>query len=98
MECNEQSPFVAPYIMDPEFIATTPAMDDMKMILAASEAFRRGYASWLKWKQDSRFVFTRNEKSSAVKSRVRFSRFAPTLFTLNPFTNINEKECYSSAS
>jgi len=81
MECSEQSPFVALYTTDTIFVATKLATADMKMILAASEAFRRGYASWLKWKPDSRFVFIRNAKSSAVKSRVCFCMFVPTLFT-----------------
>jgi len=63
------------------FVATRPETEDMKMILAASEAFKRGCASWLKWKQDSRFVFIRNAKSSAVKSKVCFGMFVPTLFT-----------------
>jgi len=81
VNCNEKSPFAALYITDAKFVATTPAIADMKMILAASEAFRRGYASWLKWKADSRFVLIRNAKSSAVKSRVCFCTFVPTLFT-----------------
>ncbi|WVZ01753.1 hypothetical protein V8G54_022559, partial [Vigna mungo] len=66
------APFAALYTTGVMFEAITPAAEDMKTILAASEAFRRGCASWLKWKQDSRFVLITNAKSSAVKSRVGF--------------------------
>lgn len=40
-----ESPFVMAYI-DPRFTDTTPQTEDIKIILAAPEAFKRGCASW----------------------------------------------------
>lgn len=41
-------PFVAAY-MDPTLTDTTPQTEDMKIILADPEAFKRGWESWDKW-------------------------------------------------
>uniref|UniRef100_A0A2N9EUK2 Reverse transcriptase Ty1/copia-type domain-containing protein n=1 Tax=Fagus sylvatica TaxID=28930 RepID=A0A2N9EUK2_FAGSY len=44
-------------------------------MLPAPDSFRRGCASWHKWKADSKLVVIREENSSAVKSTVGFRLF-----------------------
>ena len=41
-------PFVVLY-REPTLTATTPATEDIKIILPNPDALRRGCASWLKW-------------------------------------------------
>jgi hypothetical protein len=42
---------------------------------------RRGYASWLKWKHDSKFIPITCEQSSGVSSTAGFRNDIPAQFT-----------------
>lgn len=54
--------------------------DEVNTTHPAPDAFRRGYASWLVWKTDSKFVAISFEKSSDVISTIGLRMFVPTLF------------------
>lgn len=71
-------PFVAPWT-DMFFNDTKAETDEVNTTLPAPDALRRGYASWHRWKTDSKFVANRVETSSAVKSDTGFRIFVPTL-------------------
>lgn len=73
-------PLVAP-CTDIDLSETKPETEEVNTILPAFEALRRGYASWLTWKTDSKFVAIRVEKSSEVISATGLRMFVPTLFT-----------------
>jgi len=60
---------------------TTPATDEMKIMLPDPDNFKRGCAIWHKWYADSRLVAIKKEYSSAENSVVGFLMFVPTLFT-----------------
>jgi hypothetical protein len=73
------APLEAEYIGYPMLTDVTPQMEDTKTILPAPEAFKSGCASWDRWKADWRFVFIKNEKSSAVYSKVGLYTLVPAL-------------------
>jgi hypothetical protein len=50
-------------------------------MLPAPQAFKRGCASWQRWKTDSKLVLKMVENSSAVYSSVGFHEAVPTLLT-----------------
>lgn len=56
-------------------------------MLPYPDAFKRGCASWLRWKADSKLVAIINETSSAVKSVASLTNTVPALFT---WTKIRE--------
>ena len=70
---------VAPWT-DIDFSDTKPETDETNTMLPDPDVLSRGYASWLVWKTDSKFVAIKVEKSSSVKSTTGFLIFVPTLF------------------
>uniref|UniRef100_A0A0D9XRS5 Uncharacterized protein n=1 Tax=Leersia perrieri TaxID=77586 RepID=A0A0D9XRS5_9ORYZ len=58
--------------MGREWEARTEETDEMLTILPLPEGLRRGYASWLRWKQDSKLVIIKLEHSSGVSSTAGF--------------------------
>lgn len=61
--------------------ATTPAAEELNTMLPFPDAFRSGYASWLRWKEDSKFVPIIVDNSCCVMSEALFSSSMPALFT-----------------
>lgn len=49
------APLVAPQ-MDPTLQDTTPATEEMKTMLPVPDDLSKGWASWHKWYEDSKFV------------------------------------------
>jgi hypothetical protein len=58
-----------------------PAIEEMETILPFPDAFKRGCASWLKWKHESKFKAIHERYSSAVISIAGLMPPPPTLFT-----------------
>ena len=61
--------------------ATKLPIEELNTMLPFPDAFRRGNASWLRWKEDSKFVPIIVDNSWAVMSVALFRINIPALFT-----------------